>query len=56
MTPTQPIVPPGARTLSVLPREQVKLPKRSSKGEYDDRASLRGRRFIPDRYGAIAGR
>ena len=24
MTTTQPIVPPGARTLSVLPREQVK--------------------------------
>jgi len=24
MTPSQPIVPPGARTLSVLPREQVK--------------------------------
>jgi len=31
-------------------REKVKLPKRSRKGEYDDQASLKGRRFIPERY------
>lgn len=44
-----------AHLLSLIPykkvsREKVKLPKRSSKGEYDDTASLLGRRFIPDRY------
>ena len=31
-------------------REKVKLPKRSEKGRYDDEASLKGRRFIPDKY------
>jgi polyphosphate kinase len=33
-----------------LPREKVKLPKRSKKGAYDDQASLKGRRFVPERY------
>jgi polyphosphate kinase 2 (PPK2 family) len=33
-----------------VPREEVKLPKRSKKGEYDDTASLDGRRFVPERY------
>ena len=33
-----------------LPREKVKLPKRSAKGEYDDQASLRGRKFVPEKY------
>ena len=33
-----------------LPREKVKLPKRSNKGAYDDQASLHGRRFVPERY------
>ncbi len=33
-----------------VPREKVKLPKRGSKGAYDDQASLRGRRFVPERY------
>jgi polyphosphate kinase 2 len=32
------------------PREKVKLPKRSGKQSYDDQASLKGRRFIPERY------
>jgi polyphosphate kinase 2 len=32
------------------PREKVKLPKRISKGEYDDQATLKGRRFVPERY------
>jgi polyphosphate kinase 2 len=32
------------------PREKVKLPERSSKGEYDDRASLHGRRFVEEVY------
>jgi polyphosphate kinase 2 len=41
--------------LKVIPyeavrREKVKLPKRSSKGEYDDRASIEGRNFVPEKY------
>jgi polyphosphate kinase 2 len=31
-------------------REKVKLPKRSMKGAYDDRASLKDRNFVPERY------
>jgi polyphosphate kinase 2 len=33
-----------------LPRKKVKLPARSNKHRYDDQASLKGRRFVPDRY------
>jgi polyphosphate kinase 2 len=33
-----------------LKREKIKLPKRSKKGEYDDQATLRGRKFVPERY------
>jgi len=33
-----------------IPREKVHLPKRSMKGEYDDQASLKGRRFIKEKY------
>ena len=33
-----------------LPREKVKLPKRSMKGSYDDLATLQGRNFIPQIY------
>jgi polyphosphate kinase 2 len=33
-----------------VPRQKVKLPKRSKKGAYDDQASLRGRQFIPETY------
>jgi polyphosphate kinase len=33
-----------------VPREKVKLPKRSTKGEYDDQAALRGRQFVAERY------
>jgi polyphosphate kinase len=32
------------------PREKVKLPKRKSKGSYDDQATLKGRHFIPEKY------
>jgi polyphosphate kinase len=32
------------------PREKVKLPKRSTKGAYDDQASLKGRKFVRERY------
>ena len=31
-----------------VPREKTKLPKRSNKGAYDDQASLKGRRFVPE--------
>jgi polyphosphate kinase 2 len=33
-----------------LPRKKVKLPKRETKHAYDDRASLRGRKFVPERF------
>jgi polyphosphate kinase 2 len=33
-----------------LPREKVKLGKRSMKGKYDDQASLEGRKFIPEKF------
>ena len=33
-----------------LPREKVKIPKRSNKGHYDDAAALKGKRFIPEAY------
>ena len=33
-----------------VPRDKVKLPKRSNKGSYDDSASLKGRRFVPHKY------
>lgn len=33
-----------------VPREKVKLPKRSDKGEYDDQATLVGRNFVPEKY------
>lgn len=31
-------------------REKVKLPGRSTKGEYDDEEPLRGRKFVPEKY------
>ena len=33
-----------------LPRDRVKLPERSMKGAYDDEATLKDRRFVPERY------
>jgi polyphosphate kinase 2 len=33
-----------------VPREKVRLPKRSKKGAYDDQASLKGRRFVAEKY------
>jgi len=30
-----------------LPRKELKLPRRSKKGAYNDRATLKGRRFVP---------
>jgi polyphosphate kinase 2 len=33
-----------------VPRDKIRLPKRSMKGEYDDQASLKGRKLVPARY------
>ena len=33
-----------------LPKEGLKLPKRSKKGAYDDQRTLRGRHFVPEVY------
>jgi polyphosphate kinase 2 len=33
-----------------VPRDKVKLPKRMTKGEYDDQATIESRRFVPERY------
>jgi polyphosphate kinase len=33
-----------------VPRAKVKLPKRSNKHRYDDQASLKGRRFVAEKY------
>jgi polyphosphate kinase 2 len=33
-----------------VPREQVKLPRRSTKDEYDDQATLNGHTFVPETY------
>jgi polyphosphate kinase 2 (PPK2 family) len=33
-----------------VPRTKVKLPKRATKGRYDDQASLRGRNFVAEQY------
>jgi polyphosphate kinase 2 (PPK2 family) len=33
-----------------LPRVEIRLPKRSKKGAYDDEATLKGRTFVPENY------
>ena len=33
-----------------VPREKIKLPKRSMKGAYDDEAPLKGRKFVAEKY------
>jgi polyphosphate kinase len=33
-----------------VPREKVKLPKRSHEGKYDDRVTLEGRKFVAEKY------
>src|SRR5262249_2807148 len=33
-----------------VPRQEVKLPKRSMKGAYDDQASLKARKFVEEKY------
>jgi polyphosphate kinase 2 len=32
------------------PKEETKLPKRATRDKYDDQATLKGRRFIPEKY------
>jgi polyphosphate kinase 2 len=44
-----------AYLLSLIPykrvhREKVKISKRPTKGEYDDQATLEGRKFVPEKY------
>lgn len=33
-----------------VPRDEVELPQRSKKGAYDDQATLKDRRFVPEKY------
>lgn len=33
-----------------VPKDKVRLPKRRNKDAYDDQASMRGRRFVPEKY------
>jgi len=33
-----------------VPREKVKVPKRATKGAYDDKSSLKGRKFVPEKF------
>jgi len=33
-----------------VPRQKIELPKRSNKGAYDDQATLKGRKFVPEKY------
>ena len=33
-----------------VPREKIELPERSMKGSYDDEATLKGRKFIAEKY------
>jgi hypothetical protein len=33
-----------------VPRTKIKLPARSMKGAYDDEASLKKRKFVPEKY------
>jgi polyphosphate kinase 2 len=33
-----------------VPREKIKMPKRSTKEAYDDRATIKNRKFVPARY------
>ncbi len=43
--------PPGNRSPSKkVPREKVKLPKRSKKHAYDDQATIKRRKFIAEKY------
>jgi hypothetical protein len=32
------------------PKDKIKLPKRSGKGEYDDQSTMKGRNFVPETY------
>jgi polyphosphate kinase len=40
----------GSIPFKKVKRAKVKLPSRSDKGKYDDQASLKGRKFVQERY------
>ena len=40
----------GLMPYKKVPREKVKLPERSMKSAYDDQASLKGRKFVAEKY------
>jgi polyphosphate kinase 2 (PPK2 family) len=40
----------GQISYKKLKRGKIDLPKRSKKHEYDDQATLKGRRFVPEKY------
>jgi polyphosphate kinase 2 (PPK2 family) len=40
----------GQIPYKVVPQEKISLPNRSKKGAYDDRAALKGRKFVPEQY------
>ncbi|HWX28046.1 MAG TPA: hypothetical protein VNZ53_11510 [Steroidobacteraceae bacterium] len=33
-----------------VPHDEVRLPRRSDKGRYNDQAALRGKKFVAERY------
>jgi hypothetical protein len=47
---TPQIGPPLSADSKKAPHENVKLSKRSMKGAYDDEATLKGRKFIREKY------
>ena len=49
-SPQLPPPHPRSHPLQESPREKIKLPDRSMKGAYDDEASLKGRKFVPEKY------
>jgi len=43
-------LPLTKRAVQEIHHKKVKLPKRSNKGKYDDRASLKGMSVVPEKY------
>jgi hypothetical protein len=33
-----------------VPRTEIELPRRSMKGAYDDEATMKGRKLVPEKY------
>jgi hypothetical protein len=40
----------GQIPYKTLPRDKIQLPKRATKGAYDDQAALKDRRFVSEKY------